>query len=118
MVDGLEWVGVVVWTCLLFVGVVVVSAAARKKAGPWLYPMSAVCFVMGLICSESVHFLGFWPDFWMVLSLGLILAALMYSMEEHVGLARMLDRGASRASRRRRRRPRRVAAGTPGAVAK
>jgi hypothetical protein len=37
--------------------------------------------LLGLMCSESINFRGFWPDFWVVLSLGLLVTALMRGMD-------------------------------------
>ena len=42
-----------------------------------LYSASLVCLIAGLMCSESVNFRVFWPDFWIVVSLGLLLSSLL-----------------------------------------
>jgi hypothetical protein len=60
------------------------SAIAHAPAGVWLYPASVVSFAAGLLCSESVHLRGFWPEFWMVLSLGLLLTSLIASVDRWV----------------------------------
>ena len=57
-------------------------AIVYARKGVWLYSASAVSLVAGLMCSESVHFRGFWPEFWAVLSLGLLLTSLICSVEE------------------------------------
>jgi len=57
---------------------------ARARHSFWLCPASVTCFVVGLMCSESVHFRVFWPDFWVVLSLGLLLTSLICSVDERV----------------------------------
>jgi hypothetical protein len=62
-------------------GVVTMSAMGHALAGVWLYPASAASFAAGLMCSESVHLRGFWPEFWMVLSLGLLLTSLISSVD-------------------------------------
>jgi hypothetical protein len=38
----------------------------------------------GLMCSQSVYLQGFWPDFWAVLSVGLLLTGLMQNIEQPV----------------------------------
>ena len=58
------------------------STIAHAATGVWLYPASAVSFAAGLMCSESVHLRGFWPEFWIVLSLGLLLTSLVCSVDE------------------------------------
>ncbi len=60
------------------------SAIMRARNSFWLYPASVTCFVVGLMCSESIRFRVFWPDFWVVLSLGLLLTSLICSVEERV----------------------------------
>ena len=60
------------------------SAILRVQNSFWLYPASVACFVAGLMCSESVNLRVFWPDFWVVLSLGLLLTSLIRSVEERV----------------------------------
>ena len=57
------------------------STIAHAATGVWLYPASAVSFAAGLMCAESVHLRGFWPEFWMVLSLGLLLTSLISSVD-------------------------------------
>jgi len=60
------------------------SAMAHAPAGVWLCPASVVSFAAGLMCAESVHLRGFWPEFWMVLSLGLLLTSLISSVDRWV----------------------------------
>ncbi len=60
------------------------SAIVRSRNSFWLYPASVTCFVVGLMCSESIRFRVFWPDFLVVLSLGLLLTSLICSVEARV----------------------------------
>lgn len=72
-----------------------VSAIFYRHKSVWLYSASVVSLVVGLICSESVHFRGFWPEFGAVLSLGLLLTSLIYSVDERAaeGGSREQERG-------------------------
>lgn len=58
------------------------AAIAHAPKAIWLYPASVVSLMAGLLCSESVHFRGFWPEFWAVLSLGLLLTSLISTVDE------------------------------------
>ncbi|MDH4179423.1 MAG: hypothetical protein OEV33_02855 [Armatimonadota bacterium] len=48
----------------------------------WLSVASAACFLMALVCSESVHFRAFWPELLAVVSLGVLLTALVRDVRE------------------------------------
>ncbi len=103
-----------------------VHVAAGPKAGQmkgvarqavWLPVASAGCFLMALVCSESVRFRAFWPELLAVISLGLLLAAVVWQMcgaskvaEAPAAGSRRVPRGgarkdvARRSSRRGKRR--------------
>lgn len=42
----------------------------------WAYPAALGCLLVGLACGESVYWRVFWPDFLVVMSLGLLLSSL------------------------------------------
>ena len=48
----------------------------------WLPVVSAACFLMALVCSESMHFRAFWPELLAVVSLGTLLTALVRDVSE------------------------------------
>lgn len=48
----------------------------------WLPVASAACFLMALVCSESVHFRAFWPELLAVVSLGVLLTAVARDVGE------------------------------------
>lgn len=70
-----------------------VEAVVRGPKGVWLWSASVVSLVAGLMCSESVHFRGFWPEFWAVLSLGLLLTWLIHSVDEDAGEGESREEG-------------------------
>ena len=38
---------------------------------------SAICLVVAAVCGESLHFRTFWPDFFVLLSLGFVMLAVL-----------------------------------------
>ncbi len=50
-------------------------AIARKRI--WLPMASAVSLALAVVCSESIGFRSFWPEFLTVTSLGLLLTSLL-----------------------------------------
>jgi len=43
--------------------------------GVWLAAGAAACFLLALVCGESVHYRLFWPELFAVSSLALVLAS-------------------------------------------
>ncbi len=58
------------------------GAIIQVPKSVWLYAASVVSLVAALLCSESIDFRGFWPEFGAVLSLGLLVTSLIWSVEE------------------------------------
>ncbi len=69
------------------------SAVFRVGKGVWLCSASVAALVTGLACSESVHFRGFWPEFWIALSLGLVVTSLVWSVEARVAEEELSEKG-------------------------
>ncbi len=51
----------------------------------WLPVVAAACFLMALVCAESVRFRAFWPELLAVVSLGVLLTALVRDVGEGLG---------------------------------
>ncbi len=55
-------------------------ASVQKRV--WLPVASAAAFALALVCSESIHFRQFWPEFLTVASLGLLLTSLLHDVHD------------------------------------
>ena len=62
-------------------GVPMVSGRVWAGTGLWLYATSTASLILGLVCSESISFRGFWPEFCTIVSLGLLLTALIHTID-------------------------------------
>lgn len=70
-----------VWVAVLLAAALVSAAAVRARRGSCLCAASLLSLLLGLSCGASVNFCVFWPDFWVTMSAGLGLAALLHGAQ-------------------------------------
>jgi hypothetical protein len=65
-------------------GVPMVSDRVRAGTAVWLYATSTASLILGLVCAESISFRSFWPEFCTIVSLGLLLTALIHTIDRRM----------------------------------
>lgn len=55
------------------------AAVTLRRMSFWLFLASGAVLLAGLACAQSVSLRGFWPDFSVALSVGMLFTALLRS---------------------------------------